>query len=106
MVVFADEPLSRMGEEYTAHSDAIGEKGRKALSDATSAAEAAGVTVEAPLVEGKPAQALLDVADRHDARLIIVGTYGESPLRSAILGSTPHKLLQWSSRPVLCACTG
>jgi nucleotide-binding universal stress UspA family protein len=23
-------------------------------------------------------------------------------LRSAILGSTPHKLLHWSSRPVLC----
>jgi len=42
------------------------------------------------------------VADRRDALLIIVGTYGESPLRSAILGSTPHKLLHWSSRPVLC----
>ena len=102
VVVFADEPPSRMGEEYAAHSDAIAERGRKALADATAAAEAAGVTVEAALVEEKPAQALLDVANQHDARLIIVGTYGESPLRSAILGSTPHKLLHWSSRPVLC----
>jgi nucleotide-binding universal stress UspA family protein len=32
----------------------------------------------------------------------VVGTYGESPLRSAILGSTPHKLLHASTRPVLC----
>jgi len=32
----------------------------------------------------------------------VVGTYGESPLRGAMLGSTPHKLLHWSSRPVLC----
>ena len=41
-------------------------------------------------------------ADKHDARLIVVGTYGESPIRGAILGSTPHKLLHWSGRPVLC----
>ena len=40
--------------------------------------------------------------DKHDARLIVVGTYGDSPMRGAILGSTPHKLLHWSSRPVLC----
>ena len=54
------------------------------------------------LVDEKPAAALLDAADKHDARLIVVGTYGESPLRGAILGSTPHKLLHWSTRPVLC----
>jgi nucleotide-binding universal stress UspA family protein len=102
VVVFADEPPSRMGEEYTVHNEALAEKGRKALGDATAAAQAAGVTVQVELVEEKPAQALLDVANRRDARLIVVGTYGESPLRSAILGSTPHKLLHWSSRPVLC----
>ena len=33
--------------------------------------------------------------------MIVVGTYGEHPLRGAILGSTPHKLLHLSSRPVL-----
>ena len=33
---------------------------------------------------------------------LMVGTYGESPLRSSILGSTPRKLLRWSTRPVLC----
>jgi len=31
---------------------------------------------------------------------IVVG-YGESPMRSAILGSTPHKLLHLSERPVV-----
>ena len=33
--------------------------------------------------------------------MIVVGTYGESPLRGAILGSTPHKLLHLTDRPVL-----
>ena len=45
---------------------------------------------------------MLDTAEKYDARLIVVGTWGESPLRGAILGSTPHKLLHWSTRPVLC----
>jgi nucleotide-binding universal stress UspA family protein len=34
--------------------------------------------------------------------VIVVGTSGESPLRGAILGSVPHKLLHLSERPVLC----
>lgn len=102
VVVYADEPPSRMGEEYLAHTEALAERGRHALSDATAIAQAASVAVEVELVSERPAQALLDVADRCDARLIVVGTYGESPLRSAILGSTPHKLLHWSTRPVLC----
>ena len=37
-----------------------------------------------------------------DAQTSVVGVWGESPLRGAILGSTPHKLLQLSDRPVLC----
>jgi nucleotide-binding universal stress UspA family protein len=31
----------------------------------------------------------------------VVGTYGESPLKGAILGSTPHKLLHMSPVPVV-----
>lgn len=102
VVVYADAPPSRMGEEFTAHADALAEKGRAALAEARAAAQAAGVSVEVELVQERPAQALLNVAEARDARLIVVGTYGESPLRSAILGSTPHKLLHWSTRPVLC----
>ena len=41
------------------------------------------------------------LAAEHGARLIVVGSYGEPPLRSAILGSTPHKLLHLSEVPVL-----
>jgi nucleotide-binding universal stress UspA family protein len=34
--------------------------------------------------------------------LIVVGTYGEGPFRSEILGSTPHKPLHFSETPVPC----
>jgi len=33
--------------------------------------------------------------------MIVVGSYGEKPLRGAILGSTPHRLLHLTERPVL-----
>ncbi len=102
VVVYGAEPPGRMGEEFAEHFKALAEEGRAALHSAVAAADAAGVRSTVELVDDKPAQALLNAADKHDARLIVVGTYGESPFRGAMLGSTPHKLLHWSSRPVLC----
>ena len=103
VLVYADEPPGGVrGEEFKAHFDALAEMGRTALGHAVDEAKAAGVTTAVELVDAKPAAALLDTAEKYDARLIVVGTWGESPLRGAILGSTPHKLLHWSTRPVLC----
>jgi nucleotide-binding universal stress UspA family protein len=90
------------GEEYAAHRDALRALGRTALEAAVEAADAAGVSTTVELVDARPADALLAIADRYDARVIVVGTWGESPLKGAILGSTPHKLLHLSSRPILC----
>jgi nucleotide-binding universal stress UspA family protein len=47
----------------------------------------------------------LGAASRRRARLIVVGTWGESPMRGALLGSAPHKLLHLSRFPVLCVPT-
>lgn len=102
VLVYAAEPPGRMGDELAEHTAALAERGRAALRQAVVIADAAGVSTILELVDEKPAQALLDAADKHHARLIVVGTYGESPLKGAILGSTPHKLLHWSSIPVLC----
>ncbi len=57
--------------------------------------------VETTIAERAPAEALATLAERHDARVIVVGTRGESPLMGALLGSTPHKLLAVADRPVL-----
>jgi nucleotide-binding universal stress UspA family protein len=91
-----------MGEEFRAHREALHEMGRTALDHAVAQAQGAGVPTTVELVDDKPADALVAVAERHDASVIVVGTAGESPLRGAMLGSTPHKLLQLSDRPVLC----
>lgn len=102
VVVYGVSPPGGLGEEFQSHQRALTELARTMLQNAVDQAAAAGVDAVVELVSDKPAAAITDVADRLDARLIVVGTWGESPLRGAMLGSTPHKLLQWSTRPVLC----
>lgn len=95
-------PGAVVGEEYASHRDAVTALGRDALDHAADAATEAGVPTTIELLNQKPAQAILAAADKYDARVIVVGSWGESPLRGAMLGSTPHKLLHLSRRPVLC----
>ncbi|WP_432192195.1 universal stress protein [Streptomyces sp. bgisy027] len=109
-----DEPLvlvhgaaapGSLGEEYAAHRDALREAGRTALSHAVQVADEAGVRTTVEVIDQKPAEALIDAATRHAARVIVVGSWGESPLRGALLGATPHKLLHLARIPVLCVPT-
>ena len=105
-LVYGVAPPGGLGEEFKAHREALAELGRKATARALEYAESAGVEAQVELVSAKPAEALLQVADDCDATVIVVGTSGESPIKGAMLGSTPHKLLQLSSRPVLCVPSG
>jgi nucleotide-binding universal stress UspA family protein len=102
VLVYGAGPPGGLGEEFKVHLDALREMGRTALAHALARAEAAGIETTVEVVDAKPAEALMQVADAHDASVIVVGTVGESPLRGAIVGSTPHKLLHLSTRPVLC----
>jgi nucleotide-binding universal stress UspA family protein len=102
VIAFASQPPVRsVGEEHHAHLAAVEEQGRALVDAAVAEAQAAGVAAEAVVAAEKPVDLLLELADERRARLIIVGTYGESPLRGAVLGSTPHKLLHLSRVPVL-----
>ena len=102
ILVYGLAPPGGMGEEFSAHKEALVELGRHATARALEVAQAAGLDAKVELVVAKPAEALISVAEECDATVIVVGTSGESPIRSAMLGSTPHKLLQLSTRPVLC----
>jgi nucleotide-binding universal stress UspA family protein len=102
VLVYGVEPPGGVGEEFQAHQRALAEMGRTAVTHAVEEASAAGVPTVVEVLSEKPAQALIDAAHRHDGRIIVVGTRGESPLRGAFLGSVSHKLLHLSDLPVLC----
>jgi nucleotide-binding universal stress UspA family protein len=102
VIAFAAQPPGRsVGDEYRTHLEVLEERGRALTGAAAARATEAGVTAEAVVADERVVDLLLDLADEHSARMIVVGTYGESPLRGAVLGSTPHKLLHLSRVPVL-----
>ena len=60
--------------------------------------EAADVTVDQVVVEGRAAEAILGHAD--DAQLIVVGTHGKGLVRRVLLGSVSRQILNDADRPV------
>lgn len=101
VIVYGAAPPGREGEEFRSHLEALEAIGREAVGNALELATAQGVDADVAIVRAKPAEALIRIARERGASLIVVGSYGESPLRSALLGSTPHKLLHMSTVPVL-----
>jgi nucleotide-binding universal stress UspA family protein len=100
-IAFAYE-LSPVGGEVRDYAEAVRELAGKRLAEGHALAAAGnGTEVDSVVIEESPARALVDLAKERDARVIVVGTHSESPLRGALLGSTPHKLLQIADRPVL-----
>lgn len=100
LVVIAYE-VNRFGSEVQDYAKALREQADKRVRLATDQAAGRGAKVEVEVVEERPADALVDVAEREQARVIVVGSRGEGPLKGAIVGSTPHKLLQIAACPVL-----
>jgi nucleotide-binding universal stress UspA family protein len=101
IIGFGVAPPAPVGEEDRAHRQALRDHAEKMTAEALERAQGSGVDVEVALVEDRASSALVSLAADHDARMIVVGSYGERPLKGAILGSTPHKLLHLAERPVL-----
>ena len=89
------------GLQHGSIRDALEEVGRHVVGRAVADLEAAGIEVESRLVSGKPADALIEVAEEVGASAIVVGTVGENPIAGALLGSVVLRLIQRSPLPVL-----
>lgn len=101
VLVFGYAPGGYGGGEVPSQRDAVKELAEKATAEGVERAKAAGIEAEVELVAKHPSHALVQVARERQARMIVVGSYGEPPLKGVILGSTPFKLLHEAERPVL-----
>jgi nucleotide-binding universal stress UspA family protein len=93
--------VSRLGGEVQDYAKALRERAEHVVRQAVDQAAAAGCDITTEIIEQPPADALIAAAERLDARMIVVGSRGESPLKGALVGSTPHKLIQVADRPLL-----
>lgn len=62
-----------------------------------------GAAVQTVLLEGNPAETIIDYADQEHAKLIIVGTRGLGGFKRLLLGSMAQALVTYSDIPVLVA---
>ncbi|WP_445150873.1 universal stress protein [Baekduia sp. Peel2402] len=99
-IVFSFES-PRLGGELHDLDDAIRERGEAVVGEALATAAAAGVVVSSDVRMQDPAAGLIAAADEVSASMIVVGSNGERPLKSVLVGSTPTRLLHLSARPVL-----
>lgn len=60
-----------------------------------------GIEATGELLIGYPPKQILALAGDIDADLVMVGSRGLGPLKSAVLGSTSHELVTKASRPVM-----
>ena len=68
---------------------------------AVRAAETAGVKAQAHSVSGDPADAVVTVAERVGAQVIVIGNRGMTGVRRFVLGSVPNKVSHHSPCDVL-----
>jgi nucleotide-binding universal stress UspA family protein len=100
VIAFAYEPPA-IGAEMSDHRLALKERGEALTAEALGLVAGSGVEATTAVVDARPAEGLLALADEHQARMIVIGTHGERPLIGVVLGSTPYKLLHRSPVPVL-----
>jgi nucleotide-binding universal stress UspA family protein len=100
LIAFGYE-LNPVAGEMADYAAALRELAESRLGEGKQLAADSGLEIEAVIVEATPARALVQLAEERDVRVIVVGTRGESPIRGALIGSTAHKLVHLSDRPVL-----
>ena len=77
------------------------EAGLHALQAAQTLLDAAQVEYECEVAKGDPAHTIIDIAERFECDMIVMGARGSSSLRSAMLGSVSNEVLHASAVPVV-----
>ena len=97
------------------HEFAVGRFGRmqvdcpegeaeRLVTEAVTSLRDAGVTAEGEIREtgvGHIARTVLEAADQHDARIVVLGASGRTDLPRLPFGGVSHRLLHLARRPVL-----
>lgn len=76
------------------------------LEKLAKAARGNGIRVATVLVEGSPATAVISVAKRKGAHLIVVGTHGRTGGQRMLMGSVADRIVRLSPCPVLTVRPG
>lgn len=71
------------------------------VKEAEERVKQAGLTAKVELLQGPPAEALLDYVKKQEFDLIVIGSRGLGGIREFVLGSVSHNVVQHARIPVL-----
>ncbi len=100
LVVFAYKKVVVGGESRDLDEE-VQERAAAVLGEGAAYVTGKGVAVGTEFAEGSPAEVLTAAAEARKARYIVTGSYGEKPLKAALIGSTPFRLVHLASTPVI-----
>ena len=81
--------------------DGLKEKGEHSLQSMEREARDAGVKFTCRIVEGHPAETIIEVAKEDGCDMIVIGTMGLSGLKRLLLGSVAENVVRNSQCPVI-----
>lgn len=90
---FAPVPAS-MNKDFYELAERTAEEAKKRV-------EAAGLEPKVEMVQGPPAETILEHAQKNGADLIVIGSRGLGGIREFVLGSVSHNVVQHARIPVL-----
>jgi nucleotide-binding universal stress UspA family protein len=76
-------------------------EGKKATTYVETAGKIVNVAVEPVILEGNPADEIVDFAEKNDIDLIVMGTLGKTGIQRFLLGSVAENVVRHSKKTVL-----
>lgn len=76
-------------------------EGREATAYVENSGEAANIDVESVILEGNPAEEIVEFAEKNDIDLIVMGTLGKTGIQRFLLGSVAQNVVRHSKKTVL-----
>jgi nucleotide-binding universal stress UspA family protein len=81
--------------------DQLKELGKEAISYVESSAGKKGVKIETLILEGHPAEEILNFAEKQNIDMIVVGSLGKTDVERFLLGSVSEKVVRNAKASVL-----
>ena len=76
-------------------------KSEKATAYVENVGKAANIEVKSVIIEGSPANEIIDFAEKNDIDLIVMGTHEKTELQRFLIGSVTENVIRHSRKPVL-----
>ncbi|MBX7098686.1 MAG: universal stress protein [Myxococcaceae bacterium] len=94
-------PMEAGAIDLAAIEDAMAKDAEAQLTKAATTLQSPGLKIDRKVLRGTTVECLIDLAQKEQADLVVVGSHGRGAVQRALLGSVSSRLVHQCPRPVL-----